>query len=200
MTMKGDGNGLVFIARHGETAWNREGRWQGRTDIPLSDVGRAQARALADRLRVFAVARVHASHLRRAHETAEIVAAALGLPPPIVDPDLCERSFGCFEGLTGEECAERHPDLWSRYRLDRRDVPPGAEGQALVVERMVRGLSAAAAGVSVDAPALVVSHGGAMRAFIGAATGVVPPPLPNGALFRATVAGGRFVAFDLVGD
>ena len=78
----------VYLARHGETEWNRIGRWQGATDIPLSDVGRAQARLLADRLRDRRIARVHASQLSRALETAQIIAARLGAPAPTADTEV----------------------------------------------------------------------------------------------------------------
>ena len=126
----------IYLARHGETEWNRIGRWQGATDIPLSDIGRAQARLLADRLRDRQIGRVHASHLSRALETAQIIAARLGAPAPTADPRLRERGYGAFEGLTREECAERFPGVWEQYVADRRVVPPGAEPQAEVIERI----------------------------------------------------------------
>jgi probable phosphoglycerate mutase len=66
--------GLVYLARHGETDWNRIGRWQGQTDTPLNDMGRWQAKQLARSLTDRAIARVVASNLSRAHETASIVA------------------------------------------------------------------------------------------------------------------------------
>src|SRR5207253_901529 len=113
---------IICLARHGETEWNRIGRWQGATDIPLSDVGRAQARLLAERLRDRRIARVHASELSRARETAEIVAAHLGVPAPTTDRRLGERGYGAFEGLTRVECEERHPAAWARYLADRRAV------------------------------------------------------------------------------
>src|SRR3982751_4674804 len=88
---------LVFLARHGETAWNRAGRWQGKTDIPLSDAGRAQARALGAGLVGRGIVAVHASDLQRATETAEIIAGMLGIAALTVDARLGERGFGCFE-------------------------------------------------------------------------------------------------------
>src|SRR5215207_7850054 len=127
----------IFLARHGETEWNRIGRWQGRTDIPLSDVGRAQAVALADRLRDRGITEIHASDLSRARETAEIVAAALGVSRIGFDPRLRERGFGSFEGLTRQECAERHAEAWQRYLADRRQTPSDAEPYEEVVARVV---------------------------------------------------------------
>ncbi len=189
----------LYLARHGETEWNRIGRWQGATDIPLSDVGRAQARLLADRLRDRRIARVHASQLSRALETAQIVAARLGAPAPAADPRLRERGYGAFEGLTREECAERFPGVWEQYLADRRVVPPGAEPQAEVIERITAAMTEIAAGVAAQSESgaiLVVSHGGAIRSFIHATTGVVPPPLENGAIFRLRFEGGAFVTAD----
>jgi broad specificity phosphatase PhoE len=191
----------LYLARHGETEWNRIGRWQGATDIPLSDVGRAQARLLADRLRDRRIARVHASQLSRALETAQIIAARLGAPAPTADPRLRERGYGAFEGLTREECAERFPGIWEQYLADRRAVPPGAEPQAEVAERIVAAMTEIAAeveGQSEPGATLVISHGGVIRSFIHATTGVVPPPLENVALFRLHFEGGAFVAAEQV--
>lgn len=186
----------VYLARHGQTEWNRIGRWQGATDIPLSDVGRAQALLLADRLRDRAIARVHASQLSRALETAQIIAARLGAPAPNVDPRLRERGYGAFEGLTREECAERFPGVWEQYLADRRAVPPGAEPQAQVTERITAAMTeiATEAGRQSDSgPILVISHGGVIRSFIHATIGVVPPPLENAAIFKLRFEDGAFV-------
>lgn len=190
-------SGTVYLARHGETEWNRVGRWQGGTDIPLSEVGRAQARELADRLRDRRIARVHASQLSRAVETARIVAAHLGLGAPATDARLRERGYGAFEGLTREECAIQFPGVWEQYLVDRRLVPPGAEPLAEVVDRITAGMREIAAAAFAEAdvgPILVISHGGVIRTFIHATVGVMPPPLENGALFRIRFEGGAFVS------
>ena len=185
----------LFVARHGETEWNRVGRWQGNTDIPLSDVGRAQARALGERLRGLGIAQVHASHLERARETAEIVARLLSVPTFAVDERLRERGFGCFEGLTRAECAERHPVAWEQYLADRRSTPPDAEPQHAVEARVVAALTdIARLPVRADEATLVISHGGAIRTFIHAVTGAAPPPLENAAVFLARYDVDRFVS------
>ena len=185
----------LFLARHGETEWNRAGRWQGKTDIPLSDVGRAQARALGAALAGRRIADVHASDLQRASETAQIVAGVLGIATFNVDARLCERGFGCFEGFTREECAERHPEAWARYLADRRSTPPGGEPQPAVAARIVAAMTdIARAPRATDEATLVISHGGAIRTFIHEVTGAAPPPLENGALFIARWDGGRFVS------
>lgn len=188
---------IIFLARHGETEWNRVGRWQGKTDIPLSDVGRTQAHALRERMRGRGIARVYASDLGRARETADIVAAALGLTPVTLDERLRERGFGCFEGLTRAECELHHPAAWARYLADRRSTPPDAEPQAQVVARMMAALTEIATAAPQDGAVLAVSHGGAIRSFVHAVTGLTPPPLDNGALFRARFEDNRFVTADL---
>jgi broad specificity phosphatase PhoE len=187
------GRHQLFIARHGETEWNRVGRWQGNTDIPLSEVGRAQARALAASLRGKGIAAVHASDLLRASETATIIARELDLAGSGVDARLRERGFGCFEGLTREECAQRYPDAWASYMADRRTTPPGGEPHADVAARMLAALTVIASARRDEGEAsLVISHGGAIRSFIHAVTGLYPPPIENGALLRAHYDGARF--------
>jgi len=193
--VNGPGERLLFVARHGETDWNRDGRWQGKTDIPLSDVGRAQARVLAAGLVGRGIVDVHASDLQRATETAEIVAGLLGIAALKVDERLRERGFGCFESLTREQCAERHPDAWARYLADRRSTPPGGEPQLEVAARVVAVMTEIArAPRAADGATLVVSHGGTIRTFIHEVTGAPPPPLENGALFLARWADERFLS------
>lgn len=192
-TASGDG-GRIYLVRHGETEWNRVGRWQGVTDIPLSDVGRAQARALGETLAGHGIDRVYSSHLTRARETAEIVTATWELAPPIqIDPRLRERGYGSFEGLTREECAARFPGAWDLYLADRRVVPPDAEPQAEVVERASAALGTIAAGLRPGARSLVVSHGGTIRSFVHHAVGIVLPPLGNGAIVSLGWKDDRFV-------
>jgi broad specificity phosphatase PhoE len=179
---------LLYLARHGETSWNLEGRWQGHTDIALNDTG--LERALGALLRGRDIARIHSSDLARARQTAEAAAAILGVTELVVDAELRERSFGIFEGLTRHECERRHPELWSSYRADPRRVPPGAEPQDVLADRMHAAVARAVARRhdADDAPVLVVSHGGSIRALLARVTGAMPPPLENVAVFRA-VAG-----------
>ena len=190
-----DSDRLVFLARHGETHWNLAGRWQGHTDIPLSDAGRDQARALAASLAGRGIVDVHASDLARATETAKIVAELLGIAALTVDARLRERGFGCFEGFTRDECAERHPEAWASYLADRRSTPPGGEPQPDVAARVVAAMTEIARAPRAAGEAtLVVSHGGTLRTFIHEVTGAAPPPLENGALFVARWAADRFVS------
>lgn len=181
MTM---GRRQLYLARHGETDWNAAGRWQGHTDIPLNAKGRAQAAAAADALQGVGLSGIVSSDLSRAYETARIVGERLGLPIAYVDTDLRERAFGPFEGLTREECVRLHPEAWRAW-IEEHRPPKGAEGRPALAARVVVAIARAARRVALlDCPALVVTHGGALRAAIGLATGSLPAPIANGAIWR----------------
>jgi broad specificity phosphatase PhoE len=178
---------ILFLARHGETSWNFEQRWQGQTDIGLNARGRAQAADLGTRLVGRGIERICASDLSRARETAEIVARKLGIDGAAIatDPGLRERGYGVFEGLTGDECAAQQPGDWTRYLADRTHTPTHAELPDQVIERMRAALARAAAlALTPDQAVLIVGHGGAIRALLHAETGVRPPPMDNGGAFR----------------
>jgi alpha-ribazole phosphatase len=100
----------ITFVRHGQTEWNATRRYQGRSDIPLSEEGRAQARALSSALASSAFDAVYASDLVRAVETARIIAAPHGLDV-ISDPRIREFDFGEWEGLTWSEIVERWPEF-----------------------------------------------------------------------------------------
>lgn len=172
----------LLVARHGQTAWNALGRLQGHTDIPLDEVGRGQARALADALADAGVTAIWSSDLGRARQTAEIVAAALALPAPTLDPDLRERRFGALEGLTRDECMAHHPGAWESYAAGAgANVPPGAEGRADAVARIARAVDRIAA--QGGGLALVVTHGGVLRLWLMEHLGPDVPPVANAAAY-----------------
>jgi broad specificity phosphatase PhoE len=175
---------LLYVVRHGETDWNATHRWQGQTDVPLNENGRSQARAVAKALREQPLSGVVASDLARAVETARIIAAELGVVVQYLDSALRERSFGCFEGLTRDECERLHPEAWRLWLAERRP-PLGGEPNEPFAARVVAAMQRVAEQVArAGAPALVVTHGGAMRAAVAAATGTMPAPVKNGALWR----------------
>ena len=109
---------LLCLVRHGETAWNAEHRVQGQLDVPLNDVGRGQARAVAEALAGERFAAIYSSDLSRARETAEPAARLLGLPVRL-DANLRERHYGIFERLTYAEVKERFPEDYARF--ERRE-------------------------------------------------------------------------------
>ena len=151
----------LWLIRHGETAWNAEKRFQGHLDVPLSPVGIGQAFRLAQRL---ARSRqtfdsLHASDLRRAWETAEPLAAALGLPLKTT-PLLREIDVGKLAGLTREEAEARYPDFAQSLLQDPWHTPrPGGESMAQLAQRFQAFLEGLPPGRH-----LVVTHGGVIRA------------------------------------
>ena len=125
----------LILIRHGETAWNRERRMQGQTDTPLSDIGRAQAQALGQRLARHAFAAIYSSDLKRAWDTAAAISQASGRTV-VSEPRLRERTFGIFEGLTYEEMTQRYPDEHARFSMRDPDYAmPGAESPRQFFER-----------------------------------------------------------------
>jgi broad specificity phosphatase PhoE len=175
---------LVFMTRHGETDWNLEGRWQGHTDVPLNERGRAQARIIAETLKGEGLAGLVASDLSRARETAEIAGASLGLGVAYVDPDLRERMFGVFEGLTRLECERLHPEAWRAWVEDQRPAE-GVEPPSAVAARVTAAIGRAADRIAREgAPVLLVSHGGALRSVVQKVTGLPVGPIANGAIWR----------------
>jgi probable phosphoglycerate mutase len=175
---------ILLVVRHGETDWNVASRWQGQADIPLNDRGRAQAHALAARFRGHVVGDIVSSDLSRARETAHILASELGLKDVRFDVRLRERSFGCFEGLTRDECESKHPSEWRAWREDHT-APPGGESAETLLARVSSAFDRAALQLTRDdVPALIVTHGGVIRAIVSAATGTRPPPVLNAELWR----------------
>jgi probable phosphoglycerate mutase len=105
----------ICMVRHGETAWNAEGRVQGQLDIPLNDVGRAQARATAVVLAEHDFTAIYCSDLMRVRQTAEPAAKRLALPVSYM-AELRERHYGMFETLTYVEVREKFPEQYARFR------------------------------------------------------------------------------------
>jgi len=150
----------LLLIRHGESTWNAARRWQGHADPPLSETGRGQARRAGTRLAALdgdaTIGTVWSSDLRRARETAELIAEGLGLEPR-VHAGVKERTAGPWEGLTREEI-ERG---WPGY-LSRRLRPQGFESDADLAERVIPALTEIAnlvAGEGHGVPA-IVTHGG----------------------------------------
>jgi probable phosphoglycerate mutase len=146
----------VLLTRHGQSEWNALGRWQGQADPPLSDLGRRQAHEAARSLG--AVDGIWSSDLRRAAETAVIIADDMGVGPVVLDADLRERDAGEWTGLTRAEIERHYPG----YLPDGRR-PRGWESDELLLDRAqgpLRRIADAAPGGDV----LVITHAGVVFA------------------------------------
>lgn len=160
----------ILLVRHGQSTWNADGRWQGRADPPLSDLGRRQAEVAGDTLAELGITRVVASPLVRAHETATIIGAALGLP---VEPDarLQERDAGEWTGKTRDEIEAGWPGF-----LAGGERPAGFETDDVLHERALAAIGDVA--VRAEEPVVVISHGGLIRV-VERALGSEPHSVPN---------------------
>jgi broad specificity phosphatase PhoE len=161
----------VVLVRHGETDWNREGRWQGHADPGLNRRGWRQADAAAARLvREYPGAPVVTSDLRRATETASRVAAALGVEPRL-DERLREVDVGDWSGLTRGQVRERDAAGYLAWEQGRNDGYPGGETFAELAARAtaaMRELFERHAGGSV----IAVCHGGTIRSMVASALSI----------------------------
>lgn len=162
----------LYLVRHGETTWNAGLKFQGHTDVPLSQRGIEQAESLARRLNNRKFTAFYASDLTRAIKTAEIIAAPHGLTVESF-PALREVNFGSWEGLTFQEIKERFTELAQRWWDNPKDTST-PEGETLteltlrvngavrwIVERHLNGQEV-----------VVVSHGGPIRTIIASVLGM----------------------------
>lgn len=160
---------LVLI-RHGQSTANATGIWQGQRDYPLSEEGRRQARLAGLALSGEVLAAIYSSPLSRAVETAEIIAREIDLPTPVVPvAGLAERAGGILEGKTWAEQEERNPELVKKFLSlpeEERWTLVGAETDEEVLVRFERSIDVIRTRHSEGGRVVVVSHGGAMRAFL----------------------------------
>jgi probable phosphoglycerate mutase len=153
----------LVLLRHGRTHWNHVRRAQGHADVPLDDVGRAQAGAVAPLLAALRPARIWSSDLPRARQTAEAVAAVCGLPVE-EDRRLREFAVGERQGLTWAEAVERFPWIADGVGLGEQLAGvPGAETDADVTARIVPAVQEMAAVLHPGEAGVLVSHGAAIK-------------------------------------
>ena len=181
----------LLVVRHGESEWNREGRWQGWIDIPLTARGEAQARARGAELHAdgHRFAAVHCSDLVRAARTATLLSEVLGGPTAQPEPALRERFGGAWEGLDRDQITAGWPEERAAWRRGDLRSPPDGETDDQVLERVRAGIVA----IDGTAPAgalLVVTHHGVVRQLATWAGVTERAPISN--------LGGRW--FDWDGD
>jgi broad specificity phosphatase PhoE len=146
----------ILLIRHGQSEWNAEGRWQGRADSPLSQLGREQARHAASRLPSYDV--LAASTLLRARQTAEEIADIHGGVDVQLNHGLVERDAGGFSGLTRDEIDARYPGYLARGKW-----PDGWEHDAKMMERVRQSLSVLG-GCAPGGVVVAITHGGVIYA------------------------------------
>ena len=154
---------VIYLARHGETAWSLSGQHTGRTDLPLTKRGECNARLLGDRLRGLGFACVFTSPLQRARRTCEL--AGFG-PGAELDPDLTEWNYGDYEGLSTPDIHLRRPD-WEMFR----DGFPGGESFDQIGARADRVVNRVR---SIDGPVLLFSSGHFLRVLASRWLGLEP--------------------------
>lgn len=151
----------VILWRHGQTAYNVEGRVQGHVDIPLNEAGHEQARAAATILRSYAPVSIISSDLLRAQQTGQALADALDVELR-TDTRLRERSFGSLEGLTAKEMRADYASEYGQWKNTGEAVTAGVEMRRDVGRRVAAAISEAAAGLESTRTLVVVSHGSAI--------------------------------------
>jgi alpha-ribazole phosphatase len=154
----------LLLVRHGETEWNKSGRYQGRSDIDLSAVGIKQVEALKKRLVKESIDAIYSSDLKRAVHTAQIIASGHN-PELVICKELRELDFGEFEGLTFEEIEQRYPrsNWWTTQ--DPQEKLSNGESVSQLTDR-VSPFASKLRGYTGEETVLIVAHGGSLRALI----------------------------------
>lgn len=181
---------IIALVRHGETAWNHEGRWQGRQGVGLNELGRRQAAAVVPLLSDISWSWIISSPLERSRQTAQIIADGLDRLPISDDDQVVERAYGQAEGMYAAEAARRWPD----------GAFPGMESDAELGARGAAALRRIAADHTGNG--IVVSHGSFIRYAINAVCGVDSPRILNGSasLLRTDGSAWELIEVNLVTD
>ncbi len=161
--------GRLILVRHGETEWNRTLRFQGQSDVELSDVGIREAERVSDRLSGEQIDTIYASDLTRAARTAQIIACRHDMSDSIhYTPMLRELSFGDMEGLTFNEIERDHRDVFDIHDWIERSLQvcfPNGEGLTDLATR-TKQFTESLDGQVADRSTLLVGHGGALQVLI----------------------------------
>ena len=161
----------VVLWRHGRTQWNAQRRFQGHSDIPLDEVGQAQAALAAPMLASLNPSKIVSSDLQRARNTAQALADVTNLEVGI-DPELRETFAGQWEGLGREELQAKFGDELAAWAAGSDLAPGGGERRSDVATRMTAAVERALVDVPAGGTLVVVTHGGSARAAIGSMLGL----------------------------
>jgi probable phosphoglycerate mutase len=168
-------SGTLIVLRHGQTAWNAEGRIQGQLDVELTELGIEQAARAARRLAELRPDAIVSSDLRRAADTAAALAALTGQPVRY-DPRLRERDFGLWQGLTGAQAAARYPEEYARWQSGEPIDGCEVESREDLAKRASAGLQEAA-DLAPAGTVVAVMHGGSAKHGVVALLGWPPEVL-----------------------
>jgi len=198
---------MLYVLRHGETQWNRLGRFQGQRNSPLTERGERQAaamgRLLGDHLVDPTSTPIWCSPLGRAQQSCSQVCAALGTGQDMVRSSdaLKEVAFSHWEGLTATEVALRDRDAYDHRNRDKfLNLAPGGESYRDVFDRVAVWLKT----IDRERQTVVIAHGSLNRMLVAAATGIAPQrcleevPLAQDALLLVTDDGWKVLATDFV--
>ncbi|XP_010268714.1 PREDICTED: phosphoglycerate mutase-like protein 4 isoform X2 [Nelumbo nucifera] len=177
----------IIVVRHGETMWNADGRIQGHLDVELNEVGRQQAAAVADRLsKEYKISAIYSSDLKRALETAQIIAGKCGSVEVIQDPGLRERHLGDLQGVVYHEAAKLKPKAFQAFisHKTNQEIPGGGESLDQLHQRCTSTLERIGRKHKGDR-VVVVAHGGVIRSFYKRA---VPKGPSSGKILNTSVS------------
>lgn len=184
----------IHLVRHGTTLLNRQNRYRGRIDVPLDEGGWRDAWTAAEELRDVGLAAAYASPLRRARDTARIIADVAGLTSVVDMPGFLNLDYGDWEGLTSDEARERDPEAYAAYQAHSLDAEcPGGENLDRAAQRVILSLRTLALlhpGETVAA----VSHAAIVRLAITLVAG-----LPRNE-WRRALPNGSVTVFEATGD
>jgi broad specificity phosphatase PhoE len=164
---------VLLLVRHGETAWNRERRWQGHHDASLSAAGRAEAQALAARLAAEHPIALYSSDLPRARETADEIAGQTGLEP-VLDARWREVDVGEWLGLAPGEVQSRYPDGYARWLAGGTGWRQGESYPEMAERGLAAAHDVASSHADASGPIVCVTHGGVVRALVMHVLGMPP--------------------------
>ena len=182
--------GRLLLVRHGETPWNAEGRIQGHSDVGLSEKGKRQAGLIAGRLAGIRIDAAYSSDLIRCQDTAKAILAKHDITLQAT-PDLRERFYGVFEGLTVAERQSRYPEMFAASVVNNLDFAP-TDGET--PRETIRRMTPVIDGIRrrhADETALIVGHGGSLRAAV-----IALMELPDESTWRFVMANCSLSVFD----
>lgn len=184
-------NTVIYLVRHGTTAWNQQLRYQGWADNPLDEAGERQGALLQGYFADIMVDLGVTSPLRRARKTLEYALSSQKQPVPVVvDRSVIELDFGLADGLTRDEIRDRFPEFYRQYVLNEdrgHSAAPGGESLAQVYERMRDGIlqiARAHPGETI----VIASHGTAIQTFLNYASGIPALQMRRFLLYNVSVS------------